>query len=182
MVAPHSEQTSTCKRTSFQYKVESLDMCRMYRLKQRSLSSEHPTKGFRGNNTSDPRGCGGCVRGPSRHLRRFVWWLPIVSRQELVNVQVFNIKWYIQRKVTRTGPRYHKTAHGILTRTLHVRLHVFGVVICTFITYLHFRDKNSYLPPDYTIWRRTSACMGPLVQRGHMEPPPPSKLAELLED
>ena len=70
--SPICEQASTCKRHSFQYKVESVDMCRMYRLKQRRFSSEHPTNGFRGRNTSDPPRCGSCVRGPSRHLRRFV--------------------------------------------------------------------------------------------------------------
>ena len=37
-----------------------------------------------------------------------------------VNVPVFDIKWYLYRKVTRTGLRRHRAAQGVLTRTLRV--------------------------------------------------------------
>ena len=55
-----------------------------------------------------------------------------MSRQELVNVPVFNTKRYMHRKVTRTGPRHDTAAQGVLTMTICVRIRVFGVGMDTF--------------------------------------------------
>ena len=55
-----------------------------------------------------------------------------MTEQVHVNVPVFNVKWYMYRKVTRTGSRHHRVAQGVLTVTICVRLWVFGAGMGTF--------------------------------------------------